>query len=158
MTDPKFKKGDDVLVIGGDYKGHYGRVVDFTLGIYLVSLPELQETGYFGVREANLELLDEVTGDPEPEPEVKTNEVFVPAFGMTEDQFVAHMEYLMTRALGRVTTTGPGQAFYGFQEFETLTPPEVLAKLMIKLEEGMALLAQAHVLIGRTALALENPT
>jgi len=152
MSDPKFNEGDEILVVEGEFKGRHGTVLRFEaiFETYMVTLPELSLTGYFACRESELELLDESSDDD------AVDEIDVPSFGMTSEQFTSHLEYLFTRSLEHVSSVGPEQAFFGFQEFEGKSAADQLVALMLKLEEGMAMFAQAHILIGRTVVALES--
>jgi len=145
----KFKPGDEVIVVEGTQKGQYGLIVQYeaTFGKYFVDISDESPAGYFAFSESELEALDgydEVT------------EISIPAFGVSSEVMQTHLEWLMTRSLERLGEIGPEQALFGFQEFEGKTAQEVLLELMGKLEEGMALFGQAHILIGRVVVALES--
>lgn len=161
MANPAFDVGDDVLVLSGEFKGRYGHVVAYedTFDKYMVILPEVHATGFWPFYASELELMADIdeTTPAEPDTEApKIDEIEVPSFGMTTEEFGIHAEYLMVRSLERITSTGPDEAFFGYQEFEGMNPKEILGALMVKVEESLALFAQAHILIGRTALALEK--
>src|SRR6187200_1718919 len=149
----KFNSGDKVIIVDGDCKGHNGVVSGFEslFQLYMDRVPDMSETGFFGIREEEMQ--------PEPVEQAETEEVVdevrIPAFGMTQEEFVHHLEYLLGRALGHVATVGPADAFFGFQEFESGTASDKLALVLQKIEEAMAMFAQAHILVGRSIIALE---
>jgi ribosomal protein L24 len=151
----KFPTGTQVVVVDGDFTGLSGIVKGYEFERYLVVLQGVKtpkEGQYFAYKEEELDFLE--SEDPSEEEEV--DEIHVPEFGMSAEAFERHLEYLIGRSLEHVGKIGPEQAFFGFQEFEGKTASEVLLSLMTKLEEGMALFAQAHILIGRIVVALEQ--
>jgi hypothetical protein len=143
-----FEDGDEVVVVEGDFKGRYGQVMWFELGRYMVRLPEVTENGHVGFEEHELAKLDD-----ESEP---VREVSVHSFPIPQKEFERHLEYLLMRSMEHVGEVGPHQALFGYQEFEGKDPGEILVELMDKLEQGMGLFAQAHIMIGRIVLALEH--
>jgi hypothetical protein len=153
MSTPLYDEGQEIVVGEGDYKGQYGVVLKFEdiFDRYYVQLPNLSVTGYFAFQEHELLPLapEEEVSDEEEEDET-------PRLGMTDTEFVQHVEFMINRSLDRLVTVGPETAFFGYQEFEGMTPNEVLIQLMDKLEEGIAHLAQAHVLVSRIAVALQG--
>lgn len=151
MTNRRFQDGDEVVVAEGDFKGQYGTVLRFedVFERYLVMLPDVSKTGYFAFQEHELEPIDF------PVEEV-VDQIEVPEFGMTTEQVQNYLEYLFTRSLAHVGEVGAKDAFFGYQQWEGKTASQVLVGLMFKLEEGMAMFAQAHILIGRTIAALES--
>lgn len=160
----KFNPGDEILVVDGSLKGQYGSIVEFepTFERYFVLLPDLHATRYYAVREDELDFLPAEDSEQEDEQPVEDDEddgvldVSVYGFGIPHEVFQRHLEYLIGRSLVHVGKVGPEEAFFGFQEFEGKTATEVLLELMFKLEEGMAMFAQAHILIGRVVSALES--
>jgi KOW motif-containing protein len=148
----KFEPGDEVIVIEGEFKGHYGTVIQFedTFAKYYVILPERHLFDLFPFDEGDLDFL------PPEEPEEEVDEIPVYDFGIPQSVLHSHLEWLISRSLEHVGDVGPDQAFFGYQEFEGKTASEVLVELMTKLEEGMAMFAQAHILIGRIVAALES--
>lgn len=149
----KFPKGSQVIVVDGDFAGQPGIVKGYEFERYLVVLSGVKtpkEGQYFAYREEELDFAGELADEEE------VDEIDVPEFGMSPEAFEEHLEYLLGRSLEHVGKIGPEQAFFGFQEFEGKSPTEVLLSLMTKLEEGMALFAQAHILIGRIVVALEK--
>lgn len=153
----RFNPGDEVIVVEGELKGEYGSVVQYedTFHKYFVHLPERNSTGLFSFNEHELEALPS-TQQPVEDDDQGVLEVPVYSFGIPQEVFQRHLEYLIGRSLAHVGTVGAEQAFFGFQEFEGKAAGEVLLELMFKLEEGMAMFAQAHILIGRIVTALES--
>lgn len=146
----KFQPGDEVIAIEGKYKGSYGKVLDYWIESPVV---EFAEDSYVAVMsDEDLTLLDE---EDEKSEDDRVIEIPVHEFGISQETFQHHLEFLIGRTLAHVGKVGPEQAFFGFQEFEGKTASEVLLELMMKLEEGMAMFAQAHILIGRIVAALE---
>jgi hypothetical protein len=162
MVNPEFTEGDDVVVTSGEHKGQWGRVLRYeeVFGKYFVQLPEISVTGYFAFEPNELFPLedeDQAT-DGDAEEDYEEEGVDVPAFGMSSEDFVTHLDILLDRTLTKVGNVGPHDAFFGFQEFEGMTPDQILIALLDKLEEGMALFAQAHILISRIGVALHEVT
>lgn len=166
MASRRFNDDDEILVVGddSDFKGHWGRVIKYEplFERYFVVLPDVSPTGHFAFTEDQLTPLPEEEDagkyhedqpDEDSEEEVH-DEVQVPAFGMSEDDFVKHLEWMIERSLTKVATVGPRDAFFGFQDFEGSTPQEILFSLLNKLEEGIALFAQAHILVARIGVAM----
>lgn len=153
---PRFQSGDNVIVVDGAYKGRYGKVMEYdeVSRTYQVLLPEVHPDWYFGVSEDDLEFL----GDEEEGPAEEDDEGYIPVaeFGMTDEAYAAHLEFMVQRVLDGVPTTGPAQAFFGFQEWEALEPKEIYAKILEKIEDGMRLFVQLHVLTARVGYALEQ--
>lgn len=92
----------------------------------------------------------------EPENNEGVDEIKIPTFGMTQEQVANYLEYLLRRSVEHVGSVGAEDALFGYQEFEGKTASQVLVGLLFKLEEGMAMFAQAYILIGRTIAALES--
>lgn len=151
MTNRRFQDGDEVVVAEGDFKGQYGSVLRFeeVFERYLVTLPDVSKTGHFAFQEHELEPIDFPV-------EEAVDQIEVPEFGMTTEQVQNYLEYLFGRSLAHVGEVGAKEAFFGYQQWEGKTASQVLVGLMFKLEEGMAMFAQAHILIGRTIAALES--
>jgi len=154
----RFNPGDEILVVEGEFKGQYGTIIEFepTFERYFVLLPELHPTRYYAVTEGNLDFLPPEEPDEQPGDDEGVIDIPVYEFGIPSEVFQRHLEYLIGRSLAHVGKVGPNEAFFGFQEFEGKSAPEVLLELMMKLEEGMAMFAQAHILIGRIVAALES--
>lgn len=148
MSAPKYGEGQEIVVAEGDYKGEYGVILKWegVFDRYYVQLPNLSVTGYFAFQEDEIVPIDDEEEDTENEE--------IPRLGMTEHEFVKHVEFLIDRSLDRLVTAGPETAFFGYQEFEGMTPDEVLFLLLDKLEDGIAHLAQTHVLVSRIGVAL----
>lgn len=164
-----FNDNDEVLIISDDseFKGHWGRVLRFEpiFERYFVVLPDVHPTGHFAFEEHELEFLGEMEeeyeaalddDDPEEEEPADGITIEVPQFGMSAEEFAQHLEFMLGRALGRVGQVGPREAFFGFQEFEGLTPQEVLFGVLDKIEESMAMHAQLHILVARIGTALNQ--
>jgi hypothetical protein len=151
----KFNPGDEILVVDGDFKGQIGSVIGYEeiFERYMVFLPRVSMTNHAACTEDELELL---TNKKEEPPETDVVSVPVYDFGIPTDVLRKHLEWMCGRALEKIGDVGPNEAFFGFQEFEGKTASEILIDLMMKLEEGMAMFAQAHVLIGRIVAALES--
>lgn len=154
----KFNPGDEVIATDGKYKGCHGTVLEYWIDSVIVQIADDQpEVGVVVVQENEIEVL------PAPEPITEDlrseddNIIDIPVygFGIPPEVFQRHLEYLIGRSLVHVGEVGPKEAFFGFQEFEGKSASEVLLELMMKLEEGMAMFAQAHILIGRIVAALE---
>jgi ribosomal protein L24 len=160
VVNPRFKRDDEVVVAEGDFKGQYGRVLEWEpiFERYFVVLPDVHETGHFAYQEHELLPLDDTEDEvvSDEEEEVEYDEVEVPTFPMSESDFVRHLEFFLERTMSKVGVTGPREAFFGFQEFEGMTPQEILLQILDKLEEGAALFAQAHVLVARMGVALDR--
>lgn len=145
----RFKPGDEVIVVDGDSKGEFGIVTEYFLDLPMIDITE-NGTGNVIIMVAE----DDLEPLPPKQEEVKD----VPAYDFPIPQKIleAHLEWLITRSLERLGDVGPKEAFFGFQEFEGKTASEVIMELMGKLEEGVAMFAQAHVLLGRIVMALET--
>lgn len=144
---------DSEVVIGdGPFKGEAGVVLwnDFGRMQYYVHLTDMDDDIFFDH--------DEVLALDPPEFEDELEEAETPAFGMSADEFAAHLEYLVVRTLDRVPTVGAEKAFFGFQEFEAGTVEDSITLLLEKIEDGMAHLAQAHILMSRIGLAYRSIT
>lgn len=141
-----YPDGTEIVVLEGELKGEYGVVVSYEaiFDRYFVHLPQRSLQGHFAFKVEDISALDELEDEEEPEEDDTP-----PGFGMSEDDFVAHLEFLIGRSLTKVVTTGPNEVFFGYQEFEGLTAEDALLKLLDKIEEGIAHLAQAHILISR---------
>lgn len=153
----RFALGDEVIATDGQYKGVYGTVLDYWIDSPVIQLADDQShSGVVVVQEDQLALL--VAEEPEPDPEGE-NVLDIPVhpdFGLSQEVYRKHVEYMIGRCLSLVGTVGVREAMFGFQEFEGKSATEILLELMMKLEEGMALFAQAHIMIGRTVTALEK--
>lgn len=152
MSEPAFNEGDEVVVTDGDWKGQYGVVkrYDDMFERYMVNLPDVMAPEHFAAcTEGELALLSE-------DDEEVVDEIPVYDFPISQETFQEHLEYLMARSLEHVGNVGAEQAFFGFEQWEGKSASEVLVGLMTKLEEGMALFTQAHILIGRVVIALES--
>jgi hypothetical protein len=150
MTEQIYPDGTEIVVLDGDLKGEYGVIISYEsiFDRYFVQLPNRSLQGHFAFQLEEISPLDDnEEGDEEEEP------FQPPGFGMSEDDFVAHLEFLIGRSLSKVPSVGAKEAFFGYQEFEGLTPEEVLLKLLDKIEEGIAHLAQAHILISRIGVS-----
>lgn len=146
-----FEPGDTVVICSGEWKGTTGKIKEYMFERYMV---EFEPGKYVACREEELaKVFYEPVPDEEPE-EVK--EVPVYDFGISTELLAKHLEWLVGNSLQKVGSVGPEQAFFGFQEFEGKSPQEVLLEIMEKLEEGVAMFAQAHVLVGRIVMALET--
>ena len=147
----RFDEGDEVIVVDGPYKGDYGVVTEYFLGMPLVDLTENQ-TGQVVV------MLSENVLEALPPEETEDTVLNIPVhgFGISAQVLERHLEYLIGRSLIHVGKVGAKEALFGYQEFEGKSASEVLLELMLKLEEGMAMFAQAHILIGRIVTALED--
>lgn len=149
----KFREGQEVLIVGGDFKGYYGNVDEYVLERYMV---EATKDDITYVRVACTEdELEEFQSEETEEEDEGFIDIPVYDFGISSETLQRHLEYMIGRCLVHVGKVGPEQAFFGFQEFEGKTASEVLLELMGKLEEGMAMFTQAHILIGRVVAALE---
>lgn len=154
-----YEPGDLVYARTGDYEGGVGYVVSkqeaSRVGgdesIYQVMFSENGRGVFDDLLESELNPVEVVDDGDEDEEEVET-----PSFGMSQEEFLRHTEYLMTKALDRIAITGPESAFFGFQEFEGKDAKEILVELLVKIEENMALLSQAHILTSRIAIALQT--
>ncbi len=144
----EFEVGDEVIATDGPHKGYYGKVIEVWLGTPIVELGPDQFD--HGVHVISAEFLEHLT------PEEQVDEIPVYDFGIPADVLQSHLEWFVGRSLQRLGAVGPEQALFGFQEFEGKTPNEVILELMGKLEEGAALLAQTHILLGRIVMALES--
>jgi hypothetical protein len=152
MESQIYPDGTEIVVLDGQLKGEYGVVVSYEpiFDRYFVQLPNRSLEGHFAFQ------LDEISPLEEPQEEQEDTEPTdddPPGFGMTEDEFVSHLEFLMGRSMSKIPTTGAKEAFFGYQEFEGMTAEEVLLSLLDKLEEGIAHLAQAHILIARIGVS-----
>lgn len=158
MGKRKFQDGDEVEVVDGDFKGYHGSVLKYedVFGRYLITIPEASKFGHFAYQEDELRRIEPDTPTEEPEENEVVDEIHIPTFGMTNEQIVSYLEYMMQRSLAHVKEIGAEDAFFGYQEWEGMSASQVLIALMFKLEEGMALFAQAHILIGRTVAAIES--
>jgi hypothetical protein len=146
----RFEPGDEVVVVDGDFTGVTGTVLKYeaVFDTYFVQSSEVSATGHIACKESELDfLVQEGQGE---------DQVEVPRFPLSTEALRHHLEWMLGRALGQVGDVGPEQALFGFQQFEGKTPQEVLIELMSKLEEGMALIAQVHVMFGRIYVALEG--
>lgn len=145
----KFSPGDEVIATDGQYKGTHGTVLEYWINSVVFQIADDQlVTGVVVVGEDELDFLP-------AESEDDVIDIPVHEFGISEETFQRHLEYLIGRSLAQVGQVGAKEAFFGFQEFEGKTASEILFELMFKLEEGMAMFAQAHILIGRIVAALE---
>lgn len=152
----KFNLGDAVIIVDGDFKGNFGRVEDYVLERYLVKLDPESPDGteppiQVACVEEDLDILSDEDSDEE-----NVTEVPVYDFGISQELLNTHLEWLISRSLEKLGSVGAKEAFFGFQEFEGKTASQVLLDLMGKLEEGVVMFAQAHVLIGRIVMALES--
>lgn len=147
----KFNPGDEVLVVEGDFKGQRGTVEEFIFESYMVDITA-DHTG-----NVRIACKEEELGFPpqEKNSEEEVTDLPVHGFGISQAMLSTHLQWLIGRSLEKVGEVGPDQAFFGFQEFEGKTPQEVLLEIMGKLEEGVAMFAQAHVLVGRIVMAME---
>lgn len=147
----RFSPGDEILVVGGRWSGYTGTVLhcEDWVGGYLVQLNTKKAKDSVLVPESQVDSAQY----EQPEEE---DEIIVPTFPASAEDIQAHLEWMLERVLGKVGQVGPEQALFGFQEFEGKTPSQVLLALMEKLEEGMALFGQAHILLGRIVVALET--
>lgn len=146
--EDEFFTGDEVIVVEGEFKGQFGLVTGNVPAFdqYFVLMPEVDpERGHL-FEKGEIQHLDYEESEPDDKGET-------PGFGMDAQQFAAHLEFLITRSLDRVPTVGPANAFFGYQEFEGLTAEEALLLLLTKIEEGIAHLAQAHILISRIGVS-----
>lgn len=145
MQGQVYPDGTEIVVLDGELKGEYGVVISYepVFDRYFVLLPNRSLEGHFAFRVEEISPLDEAEDEEDSEEDTP------PGFGMSEDDFVAHLEFLIGRSLTKVVTTGAAEAFFGYQEFEGLTAEDALLKLLDKIEEGIAHLAQAHILISR---------
>jgi ribosomal protein L24 len=143
----KLTPGDKVRVIKGDFVGLEGTYLEYVFERYMVQT----DNGKIACKGGEIKLVQV----QEPE-EDSVLDMPVHRFPISEEALTDHLEFLLSRALDQVGVVGPEQALFGFQEFEGKTPTEVLVELMLKIEEGMALFAQVHILIGRIVLALEQ--
>lgn len=146
--DEILPENTEVVINDGVFKGFLGSVIsyDHIADEYLVYLPEIEDQMSFHY--LAVFALDEEEEDEQPTPE----------FGMSADEFAAHLEYLVVRTLDRVPTAGAQDAFFGFQEFEGQTVDETLTLLLEKIEDGFAHLAQLHILVSRIGLAYRQIT
>jgi hypothetical protein len=162
MVNRKFKADDEVLVIGdhSDFKGQWGRVLQYEAIFerYFVFLPDVHKAGaYTAFTEDELDFLPPVEGEVDDSEDEETSDGFVievPPFGISGEQFADHVQLLLGRTLTKVGQVGPEQVFFGFQEFEGLTPQEVLVAILGKVEESMIMHAQLHILVARIGTAL----
>lgn len=140
----------EIVVLKGDLKGEYGIIQGYynCSMTYEIFLPELDD-----VVRVPIELVAALTDREEFEEEDEDEDVETPGFGMSANEFAQHLEFLITRSLERVPTVGPSDAFFGYQEFESLTAEEVLLELLDKIESGIAHLTQAHILISRIGVS-----
>lgn len=152
MQEQIYPDGTEIVVLDGELKGEYGVVVSYEpiFDRYFVQLPNRSLQGHFAFQLDEISALDDNTENQE---ESQDQTLETPGFGMSSEDFVAHLEFLIGRSLSRVPTVGPSDAFFGYQEFEGLTAEEVLLKLLDKIEEGIAHLAQAHILISRIGVS-----
>lgn len=145
-----YPEGTEIIVLDGIKKGEYGIILAYEPPMHGYSIlfegAEPDEVWVIPV-EAVAQL------EPEGEGDTDEQDFEPPGFGMTEDEFVAHLEFLITRSLSKVPTVGPKESFFGYQEFEGLHVEDVLLRLLDKIEEGIAHLAQAHILISRIGVA-----
>lgn len=154
-----YAAGDLVVARVGEYEGKAGYVIAVDTeateageeNVYQCMFSNEKMQGVFDFLAESELIKAEVEEDDLEIPE----DVPSPRFGMGAHEFEGHVRYLLTKSLGRITQVGPEEAFFGFQPFEELTAPEVLSELMVKVEEGMALFAQAHILIGRVIMAYQ---
>lgn len=151
MEGQVYPDGTEVVVLDGDLKGEYGIVVSYEpiFDRYFVQLPNRSLHGNFAFELDEISALDGKVEGEESEEDTEDT----PRFGMSEDDFVQHLEFLIGRSLTKVASVGPEEAFFGYQEFESMTPEEVLLSLLDKIEEGIAHLAQAHILITRIGVS-----
>jgi hypothetical protein len=149
----QFSPGDLVVTTVAQYEGLGGYVATVLIP------PEKEGTPQYQV-------MFEIDGvaelawihEDELEPAVfedEEEEVEVPAFGMSAEELAGHTQYLLTKAMTRITEVGAQEAFFGFQEFEGKDAREILVTLLNKIEEGLALYAQAHILVSRTIIGLQ---
>lgn len=152
-----FEVGDEVIVIEGRYKGVYGSVIDQWIDSMVIAVGPDQPaaSGVIVAETDHLEPLP-VQAPYEDAAEEPVDDIPVHAFGIPVSVLEAHLGWFVGRSLERVGDVGPEEALFGFQEFEGKSPQEVILELMGKLEEGTALLAQTHILLGRIVMALEN--
>jgi hypothetical protein len=145
-----YDPGDPVYAREGDYEGQIG---------YVVSVHDKTKTNrILFTDEEGHGVFDNLTDDQLNPVEIENDgsqEFEAPSFGMGVNEFGAHLQHILSRSFDKVTVTGPQQAFFGFQEFEGKEPVEVLRELVNKLEDGMALLTQTHILVSRIGLALQ---
>lgn len=146
-----YPEGTEIVVIKGKHKGHSGTIISYEsiFDNYFVHLPEVNLGAAIAIEPYQIDRLDRGPTEHPEEPEEATP----PEFGMSEEEFVSHLEFLIGRSLSRIPTTGPAEAFFGYQEFEGMTAEEVLLRLLDKIEEGIAHLAQAHILITRIGVS-----
>lgn len=142
-----WEEGTEFVVLSGPYKGQYGVISasDETTERYFVRLPDVDPSRVFILTGGEISELSEEEDEKE--------DTTTPGFGMTSDEFAQHLEFLIERSLDKVPTVGAAQAFFGYQEFEGLSAEDVLLSLLDKLEEGIAHLAQAHILISRIGVS-----
>lgn len=138
--------GTEIVVLEDDHKGEYGIILGYdpVLELYAVELPNLDKNAIFYFNGDLLGVLEEEETEDDEYSYEQT-----PGFGMSTEDFAAHLEFLIGRSLHRVPTVGPETAFFGYQEFEGLTAEDALLSLLDKIEEGIAHLAQAHILVAR---------
>lgn len=152
----KFQPGEEVIVVDGDFKGEYGTVSQYLIDSVIVDIAREVQGSFKAVIQESC--LDHLPAEEKADDDSDEGVIDIPVheFGISEEAFQRHLEYLIGRSLAQVGQVGPNEAFFGFQEFEGKTASEVLFELMFKLEEGMAMFAQAHILIGRIVASLEN--
>lgn len=153
MSEPLYSEGDEIVVAAGDFKGQFGVVLRYeeVFDRYYVQLPNVTVIGHFAFQEHEI-----LSTNQEEQEDEEEDEQPVPRLGMTEHEFVKHVEFLIDRSLDRLVSVGPESAFFGYQEFEGMTPEEVLFALLDKIEEGIAHLAQTHILVSRIGVALRD--
>jgi len=148
-----FEVGDLVVALEGVYKDKAGYVATLQLGTgdqedyYQVMFEKDGFAVLDTVAESTLAPA-EVEGDG---PELEET----PSFGMSHDELAGHTKYLLTKAMDRITEVKQEDWAFGFLQFEGMDAREILVLLLNKIEDSMALSAQAHILVSRTIIGLQ---
>lgn len=134
-----FQVDDMVLIVSGPGEDEAGRIVayDTSLAQYLIELA----SSYVFKFEEELEYAERVPETPE--------------FGMSSDDTADYVEDFIRCSVERIRGIGQEQYSEGsYQQFEALTPPELLEMMQEELRDMAAYAAFNHIALGRIKEAM----
>ncbi|GGM45161.1 hypothetical protein GCM10012275_15280 [Longimycelium tulufanense] len=147
-----FETGERVLIIAGEGIGGIGVVQGHELGVYLVDVG-----GVLHGKRADELIRILIVGETEDPDEERDDEEELdgPPFGLTTDQLSGFVERFIVHCVSRVRGVGRDQyARAGFQQFEGLSPVEVLGMLQEEIMDIANYAAMLFILTDRMRGAL----
>lgn len=117
--------GRPVLIKSGDFVGKFGKVVEFSFGLYMVEVGNMKVAAredqlepYFNLQEVASVHVTELDEDGDPEGTTHLEKLVKP-FGLSSEDLAQYVADAVVDAAGRIKGVGNDQySMGGFQKFE----------------------------------------